>query len=48
MKAKFTEFVINAEVIIYLLLHNLQEFTLSNDSTNDIFLLENDSRTKTG
>ena len=48
MKAKLTGFVIYAEVIIYLLLHNLQVFTFSDDSTNYRFLPQNDSRMQTG
>ena len=48
MKAKFTGFVIYVEAIIYLLLHNLQEFTFSDDSTKYRFLPQNDSGVQTG
>ena len=38
MEAKLTGFVIYVEAIIYLLLHNLQVFTFSDDSTKYRFL----------
>ena len=48
MKAKFTGFVIYVEAIIYLLLHNWQEFIFSDESTKYRFLPQNDSRMRTG
>ena len=48
MKVKFAGFIIYVEAIIDLLLHNLQEFTFSDDLTKYRFLPQNDSRMQTG